>query len=79
MIRRIRPATAEPAIMGVRAEDRDSAAEERRAVTMGVTIWERKEISWLCCTLHGKVKKKEMMNGGERGPRWVSYARDEVF
>jgi hypothetical protein len=57
MMRRIRPATAEPAIMGVRAEDRDDA--EVRPVAMGVTIWERKEISWLCCTLHGKVKKKK--------------------
>jgi hypothetical protein len=37
------PATAEPAIMEVRDEERD-CAEVRRAVTMGVTIWERKEI-----------------------------------
>lgn len=38
------PATAEPAIMGVRDEDWDGA-EVRRAVAMGVTIWEIKGIS----------------------------------
>ncbi len=49
MVRRTRLATAELAIMEVRAEDRDGT-EVRRAVTTGVMIWE-KEISWLCCTL----------------------------
>jgi len=43
------PATVEPAIMEVRDEERDDV-EVRRAVTMGVTIWERKEISLTCCT-----------------------------
>jgi hypothetical protein len=48
MMRRARPA-AEPAIMKVRDEERDEApdgAEVRKGVAMGVTIWERKEISW---------------------------------
>ena len=39
------PATAEPAIMGVRDEDDWDGAEGRRAVAMGVTIWEIKGIS----------------------------------
>lgn len=39
----------EPAIMGARDEERDEA-EVRTAVTIGVTIWERKEISWDCYT-----------------------------
>lgn len=47
-MRRAMPATAEPAIMKVRDEERD-CAEERRAVTMGVTIWERRKISYTCC------------------------------
>jgi hypothetical protein len=49
MMRSAMPA-AEPAIMKVRDEEvRDEerdGAEVRRGVTMGVTIWERKEISW---------------------------------
>jgi hypothetical protein len=39
------PATA---IIEVQNEERD-CEEERRAVTIGVTIWERKEMSWTCC------------------------------
>lgn len=46
-MRRVVPAMTEPAMMEVRDEERDDA-EARRAVTMGVTIWERKEISWTC-------------------------------
>jgi hypothetical protein len=44
-IRRTRPATAEPAMMEVRADDLDDGPEVRRAVTIGVTIWERRMIS----------------------------------
>jgi hypothetical protein len=47
-MRRAMPAAAEAAIMVVRDEEWDNA-EVRRAVTTGVTIWERKEISWTCC------------------------------
>ena len=43
-MKRATPATVAPAIMGVRDEERDDA-EVRRAVTIGVTIWKRKEIS----------------------------------
>jgi hypothetical protein len=43
-MRRAMPATVEPAMMEVRDEERDEA-EVRRAVTIGVTIWERNEIS----------------------------------
>jgi hypothetical protein len=48
--------TAEPAIMEVRAKDQDGT-EVHRAVTTGMTIWERKEISWPCCTLSYAKKK----------------------
>ncbi len=51
MMRRAMPATAEPAIMEVRDAEEWDGVEVRRAVTMGVTIWDRKEISWTCCTL----------------------------
>jgi hypothetical protein len=44
-MRRKRPAAAVPAIMEVRTEDLDDDAEVRRAVTIGVTIWERRMIS----------------------------------
>ena len=44
-IRRIRLAMAEPAMMELRADDLDDGPEVRRAVTIGVTIWERRMIS----------------------------------
>jgi hypothetical protein len=44
MIRRTRPAAAEPAMTAVRDEDLDDP-EVRRAVTIGVTIWEKRMIS----------------------------------
>lgn len=43
-MRRATPAAAEPAIIEMCDEEGDRA-EERIAVTMGVTIWEKKEIS----------------------------------
>jgi len=46
-MRRVMPAIVEPAIMEVRDEERD-CAEVRGAVTTGVAIWERKEISSTC-------------------------------
>jgi hypothetical protein len=45
MMRRTRPATAEPAMMEVRADEDLDGAEERRDVTIGVTIWEREKRS----------------------------------
>jgi hypothetical protein len=50
MMRRARPAAAEPAMTEVRDEDLD-AAELRRAVAIGVTIWKRRKISRTCYTL----------------------------
>jgi hypothetical protein len=44
------PATTEPAIMAVRDDEERDDVGVRTAVTMGVTIWERKEISWSCYT-----------------------------
>jgi hypothetical protein len=66
------PAITEPAIIAVCDGERDVSEEEaRRTVTMGVTIWGRKEVSWACpCgrPLHSIVKK--LMNGVLRPRKW---------
>jgi hypothetical protein len=67
-MRRAMPAAAEPAIMEVCDEER-VCAEERRAVTMGVTIWERKEISWTCYAFVLRKSTNGVAAPGQLRPR----------
>jgi hypothetical protein len=69
--------TAEPAIMEVRAKDQDGT-EVQSCDDGNDNLGEEGDKLAMLYTFICK-KKKQLMNGGDRAARWISYARNEFF